>query len=207
GRHQIWAHVRGLRARGHSVLISTNYVDEAEALCDRVAVLQRGRLIAEDTPEGLLERAGRCVDLECGRPAALELRGRLDGDAAVSFIAMVSLFGLTGSRAPMALVNQDRGPYGARFVAALERDHHSFSLRPMTAAQADARVRTGGLAGSITIPRDFSERVGRGETVAVEVVVDNVHVDLTNDLQRPLPAAIMMVGPGRGLPGLRPPAC
>src|SRR5437879_7955820 len=71
--------------------------------------------------------------------------------AALGFIAMVSLFGLTGSRAPMALVNQDRGPYGARFVSALERDHHSFALRPMDGAEAGTRVRAGGLAGSITI--------------------------------------------------------
>jgi len=84
GRHQVWAHVRGLRARGHSVLVSTNYLDEAEALCDRVAVLQRGRLVAEDSPGGLIERAGRCVDLECSRQAAVELRGSLEGDPVVT---------------------------------------------------------------------------------------------------------------------------
>ena len=123
--------------------------------------------------------------------------------AALSFIAMVSLFGLTGSRAPMALVNQDRGPYGARFVSALERDHHSFALRPMGGAEAETRVRAGGLAGSITIPSDFSQRVRRGDTVAIEVVVDNVNVDMTNDIQRALPAAIMMFARDAGFPGLR----
>jgi ABC-2 type transport system ATP-binding protein len=94
GRHQIWAHVRGLRARGHSVLISTNYMDEAEALCDRVAVLRRGRLVAEDSPQGLIERAGRCVDLECGPEAALELRGSLVGDPAVARVELTEA-GLT----------------------------------------------------------------------------------------------------------------
>lgn len=123
--------------------------------------------------------------------------------AAISFIAMVSLFGLTGSRAPMALVDEDHGPYAARFIQALERAHHSFSLRPMTADQAAAEVETGRLVGSITIPRAFSERVQRGETVPLEVVVDNVNVDLTNDVQRALPAAIVLFGRDVGLPSLR----
>src|SRR5581483_10346413 len=35
-RHQIWAHIRSLRASGRTVILTTNYLDEAEALCDRV---------------------------------------------------------------------------------------------------------------------------------------------------------------------------
>jgi ABC-2 type transport system permease protein len=123
--------------------------------------------------------------------------------AAVSFIAMVSLFGLTGSRAPMALVDEDGGAYAARFVKALERAHHSFALRPMSREQAEAEVRTGRLVGSITIPAGFSQRIEQGETVPLEVVVDNVNVDLTNDVQRALPAAIVLFGRDLGLPGLR----
>ena len=51
-RHQIWSHIRALRAQGRTVLLSTNYLDEAEALCDRVAMLRDGRLVVEDTPDG-----------------------------------------------------------------------------------------------------------------------------------------------------------
>ncbi|HXM56434.1 MAG TPA: ABC transporter ATP-binding protein, partial [Candidatus Dormibacteraeota bacterium] len=64
GRHQVWQHVRALRADGRTVLLATNYLDEAEALCDQVAVLRDGRLVARDTPAGLLARAGRSVDLD-----------------------------------------------------------------------------------------------------------------------------------------------
>ncbi len=75
-RHQIWAHVRSLRAGGRTVVLTTNYLDEAEALCDRVAILRDGRLIAEDTPAALEERTGRCLELECWEQGARKLYER-----------------------------------------------------------------------------------------------------------------------------------
>src|SRR5579875_3449132 len=56
-RHQLWAHIRGLRAEGRTVLLATNYLDEAEALCNRAAILRAARLLAEDTPAALIARA------------------------------------------------------------------------------------------------------------------------------------------------------
>jgi ABC-2 type transport system ATP-binding protein len=64
-RHQIWAHIRALRKQGRTVLLSTNYLDEAEALCDRVAILREGRLVIEDSPQALVATAGRCLELDC----------------------------------------------------------------------------------------------------------------------------------------------
>src|SRR5205085_8382175 len=64
-RHQIWVHIRSLKAAGRTVILTTNYLDEAEALCDRVAILRAGRLVAEDTPAALEARTGRCLELEC----------------------------------------------------------------------------------------------------------------------------------------------
>jgi ABC-2 type transport system ATP-binding protein len=64
-RHQIWAHIRSLRAGGRTVVLTTNYLDEAEALCDRVAILRAGKLVADDTPAALAARTGRCMELEC----------------------------------------------------------------------------------------------------------------------------------------------
>jgi ABC-2 type transport system permease protein len=123
--------------------------------------------------------------------------------AAMSFVAMVSLFGLTGSRAPMALIDEDGGAQAARFVGALERAHHSFRLRPMGRREADALLARGRLVGSITIPAGFSQRVERGQTVALDVRLDNVNVDLSSDVQRALPAAIVIFGREGGFPGLR----
>jgi ABC-type multidrug transport system ATPase subunit len=70
-RHAIWSHIRVLRSRGTTVLVATNYLDEAEALCDIVAVLRAGRLVAYEAPSSLVARAGRCVDIDC---SAEELR-------------------------------------------------------------------------------------------------------------------------------------
>jgi len=72
-RHQIWAHIRSLRAGGRTVMLTTNYLDEAEALCDRVAILRAGTLVAEDTPAALGARTGRCLELECWEQDAAEL--------------------------------------------------------------------------------------------------------------------------------------
>jgi len=76
-RHQIWAHVRSLRTAGRTVVLTTNYLDEAEALCDRVAILRAGKLLAEDTPAALTARTGRCLELECAEPDALRIRDAL----------------------------------------------------------------------------------------------------------------------------------
>jgi ABC-2 type transport system ATP-binding protein len=49
-RRALWAHIRGFVARGGSVLLTTHYLDEADALAERVAVIDRGRIAAEGTP-------------------------------------------------------------------------------------------------------------------------------------------------------------
>jgi len=52
-RHETWAIIRELRARGTTVLLTTHFMDEAEQLADRVAIIDRGRLVALDTPSHL----------------------------------------------------------------------------------------------------------------------------------------------------------
>jgi ABC-2 type transport system ATP-binding protein len=56
-RKNLWEHVRRLRRdAGTTVFLTTHYLDEADALCDRVLVIDHGRVVAEDTPEGLKGR-------------------------------------------------------------------------------------------------------------------------------------------------------
>ncbi|MGH9870752.1 MAG: ATP-binding cassette domain-containing protein [Candidatus Polarisedimenticolia bacterium] len=57
-RRQLWDIIRALRARGRTVLLTTHYMDEAERLCDRVAVVDHGRVIAEGSPSALISRLG-----------------------------------------------------------------------------------------------------------------------------------------------------
>src|SRR6478735_1378383 len=55
-RRAIWELVRGIRQRGKTVFLTTHLMEEAERLCDRVAVMEHGRIIDIDTPESLVRR-------------------------------------------------------------------------------------------------------------------------------------------------------
>ena len=57
-RRQLWEVLRELRAEGRTALLTTHYMDEAEKLCDRVAVIDSGRIIAQGTPRELIARLG-----------------------------------------------------------------------------------------------------------------------------------------------------
>jgi ABC-2 type transport system ATP-binding protein len=57
-RRQLWDILRDLRADGRTILLTTHYMDEAERLCDRVAIVDHGKVIALDTPAGLIAEIG-----------------------------------------------------------------------------------------------------------------------------------------------------
>ena len=57
-RRQLWDLIRDLRARGRTVLLTTHYMDEAERLCDRVAIVDQGKIIALGSPSELIARLG-----------------------------------------------------------------------------------------------------------------------------------------------------
>jgi lipooligosaccharide transport system ATP-binding protein len=61
-RHAIWTRIRGLRAHGTTVLLTTHYMEEASQLCDRVIVMDGGKILLEGAPLDLVEReVGRTV--------------------------------------------------------------------------------------------------------------------------------------------------
>ncbi|UQS24196.1 ABC transporter ATP-binding protein [Amycolatopsis thermalba] len=55
-RRDTWELIEGVRARGVTILLVTHFMEEAERLCDRIAVIDRGRVVAVDTPAGLVAR-------------------------------------------------------------------------------------------------------------------------------------------------------
>jgi ABC-2 type transport system ATP-binding protein len=57
-RHAIWDLIRDVRARGKTVLLTTHFMEEAERLCDHVAILDHGHIVALDTPEALIRSLG-----------------------------------------------------------------------------------------------------------------------------------------------------
>ena len=64
GRSGVWDRIRELRAAGLTVLLTTHYMEEAEALCDRVALVHRGTVRATGAPRELARRVGPEADLE-----------------------------------------------------------------------------------------------------------------------------------------------
>jgi ABC-2 type transport system ATP-binding protein len=54
-RTELWRYIRRLHEAGTTILLTTHYLEEAEALCEEIALIRRGRLIARDTAAGLLE--------------------------------------------------------------------------------------------------------------------------------------------------------
>jgi len=71
-RHAIWDKLRDLRQQGITILISTHYMDEAEKLCDRLLILDYGRILVSGTPRELIARHALHFTLEArgcnGRP-------------------------------------------------------------------------------------------------------------------------------------------
>lgn len=54
-RHQLWDRLASLKKRGLTMLLTTHYMDEAESLCDRLLIMDHGRIIAEGRPRGLID--------------------------------------------------------------------------------------------------------------------------------------------------------
>jgi len=71
-RRAIWDYILSLHKEGKTVLITTNYLEEAQALCERIAILDHGKLIAVDTPEHLKQTyGGSVVELETVQPSTV----------------------------------------------------------------------------------------------------------------------------------------
>ena len=85
-RRAIWELVRGIRDRGKTVFLTTHLMEEAERLCDRVAIIEHGRIIDIDTPESLVNRhcPERTVVLDTENPFAEERFRMIPGVGAVA---------------------------------------------------------------------------------------------------------------------------
>ena len=71
-RRQLWDVVLGFKSRGRTVLLTTHYMDEAERLCDRVAIVDKGKVIAMGTPRELIASLGaqQVVEFSTEQPLA-----------------------------------------------------------------------------------------------------------------------------------------
>jgi ABC-2 type transport system ATP-binding protein len=103
-RRQLWTFIRRLHAEGHTIVLTTHYLEEAEQLCDRIAIIDHGELIALDTKSDLLARgiyrslhvfAAEDIDavpeavedkVKSVRGCVMELRLRRDSDSVVGVL-------------------------------------------------------------------------------------------------------------------------
>ena len=55
-RRQLWERIEAIRERGHAVLLTTHSMEEAESVCDRIAIIDHGKVIAVDTPQAMIDK-------------------------------------------------------------------------------------------------------------------------------------------------------
>ncbi|HEV2405435.1 MAG TPA: ABC transporter ATP-binding protein [Ktedonobacterales bacterium] len=112
-RRMLWETVLRLRERGKTVVLTTHFMDEAQTLCDRIAIMDHGRVIALDTPAGLIATLGASAAIACefsGAAAPDEAlrdlphvtEARVGPERTVLYTdnveaTMAALFGLTGA--------------------------------------------------------------------------------------------------------------
>jgi ABC-2 type transport system ATP-binding protein len=89
-RRQVWDIVNGFKAGGRTVLLTTHYMDEAERLCDRVAIVDHGRVIAEGPPQRLMT--------SLGGEHVVEITLREDGTGAPALAAFQALPGVRAAQ-------------------------------------------------------------------------------------------------------------
>ena len=100
-RRQLWDVIERFRARGGTVVLTTHYMDEAERLCDRVAVMDHGRVIALGSPRGLIASLGadHIVEFALGDGGGAAPGAASEGGAAPSLeAALASLPGVASAR-------------------------------------------------------------------------------------------------------------
>jgi lipooligosaccharide transport system ATP-binding protein len=80
-RHLVWDRLFRLKQQGVTLVLTTHYMDEAEQLCDRLVVMDGGKIVAEDSPRALIERYStrEVLELRFGTDPLEEVAGKLDG--------------------------------------------------------------------------------------------------------------------------------
>ena len=120
-RHLIWQRLRQLKSQGTTLVLTTQYMEEAQQLCDRIVVMHQGRILKEGVP-------GRLVEEEIGREV-VEVRTPPEDDARI--IAHISGFGCAHERVGDTLYFYCRDGHGL-MKKLLELDLSNTLNRPAT---------------------------------------------------------------------------
>jgi ABC-2 type transport system ATP-binding protein len=138
-RRQLWDIIREFQRGGGTVLLTTHYMDEAERLCDRLAIVDHGQIIAEGTPADLIERLGGHHVVE------FAIEGNSDGDGLQTWRALPSVESVREEDGMIALnVKEPHMAIPALLDGVKNRGHQLKHLTTRQASLEDVFVRLTG---------------------------------------------------------------
>jgi ABC-2 type transport system ATP-binding protein len=138
-RRQLWDIIREFQRGGGTVLLTTHYMDEAERLCDRLAIVDHGQIIAEGTPADLIERLGGHHVVE------FAIEGNSDGDGLQTWRALPSVESVREEDGMIALnVKEPHMAIPALLDAVKNQGHQLKHLTTRQASLEDVFVRLTG---------------------------------------------------------------
>jgi ABC-2 type transport system ATP-binding protein len=141
-RRHLWDLVDGLKKAGRTIILTTHYMEEAERLCDRVAVMDHGKIIALGTPQQLIASVGgeHIVEFAVG--------GAAGGDGVVDAALLTAIPGVQSHRVDAGLhqlsVSELHTAVPRIFAALAEQGLHLNELRTHSASLEDVFVRLTG---------------------------------------------------------------
>jgi ABC-2 type transport system ATP-binding protein len=136
-RHAIWDLVRDVRAKGKTIMLTTHYMDEAERLCDRVAIIDHGRIVALDTPAELIHSLGGEERMSC----------RVEMPLPAEVVEMINQFGRLETQGDMVVVhgNSNQATLASSIVSVLSKANIGFTeLRTEQATLEDVFLKLTG---------------------------------------------------------------
>jgi ABC-2 type transport system ATP-binding protein len=85
-RRNVWAVINNLRKRGKTIILTTHYMEEAEQLCQRVGIIDHGKIIALDTPTNLIIKSGleSAIEFSCLPESAEKIKQKFKGAGKIS---------------------------------------------------------------------------------------------------------------------------
>ena len=146
-RRHLWDLVEGLKQAGRTIILTTHYMEEAEQLCDRVAIMDHGRVIALGTPQQLIATVGGedVVEFAVG---GHETGGEAAGHGAVDLGALTAIAGVQSHRADAGLhqlsVSELHTAVPQIFAALKSQGLHLIEFRTHSASLEDVFVRLTG---------------------------------------------------------------
>jgi ABC-2 type transport system ATP-binding protein len=134
-RIAMWEAVRGLREEGITVVLTTHYMEEADELCDRVAIIDHGKILVQDTPTALKGSVGAQkmyeLDLRSKEniPALMQRLQQLGGVASVESTPKGVRIFAHGAEGLLSDVVREANPYGLRDLTIMETSLETVFIR------------------------------------------------------------------------------